>query len=463
GEIALSIIRTAKAEVIHTVAIYTSSDALPPHVTLADEALFLAPASDNNEESESESKAYLSAARIVALCKAHDVTLLGPGYGFLSENAAFAQAVLDAGIIWLGPTPGVIKTMGLKHLAREVMMEAGVVCVPGSTGLVTDEKAGQLITARIGFPVMLEASAGGGGMGMIICADEDAEAEASPHVRRRAEVRFPPLILGGIFLMDAIDFDLIAQIFGNGVGDRMCMGERECSIKYRHQKIIEETPSPFLVARPDLRARMCEAAVWLGAFVKYSSTGTVELLVDNESGNSFFLEINTRIQVRPQNKYISGLPDLDDFSGLARNSVEMQQSTYDSLLEKAFASGVGHAMEARIYAENPATRFRPCPGVSQYLRVDTWCVTGPCKSPQELLFDPLLAKIVVSGESRAPVISRMRVVLQESHIQGPANNIEYLFAILDSEGFQSGNTTTQFLTSFQYTPWYMIMFANTTH
>jgi acetyl/propionyl-CoA carboxylase alpha subunit len=184
GEIALRIIHTAKAEGILTVAIYTSSDALSPHVTLADEALFLA-----QSDGESESTAYVSAARILALCQAHQVTLLHPGYGFLSENAAFAQAVIDAGITWLGPTPSVIKTMGLKHLARGVAMEAGVICVPGSTGLVSDEAAAREVAARIGYPVMLKASAGGGGIGMVICEDEGALMQAFAGVIKRAEVR----------------------------------------------------------------------------------------------------------------------------------------------------------------------------------------------------------------------------------------------------------------------------------
>lgn len=185
GEIALRIIRTAKAEGIVTVAIYTSSDALSPHVTLADEAIFLAPQSD----AESESQAYRSGERIIALCQAHQVTMLHPGYGFLSEDSAFAQGVIDAGIVWLGPTPDVIKTMGLKHLAREVAEEADVVCVPGSTGLITDVTEALKIAEGLGYPVMLKASAGGGGMGMVICADKGALGDAFTRVTRRAEVR----------------------------------------------------------------------------------------------------------------------------------------------------------------------------------------------------------------------------------------------------------------------------------
>jgi acetyl/propionyl-CoA carboxylase alpha subunit len=182
GEIALRIIRTAKVQGIVTVAIYTSSDALSPHVTLADETIFLA------SDGESESQAYLSGPRIIALCQKHQVTMLHPGYGFLSENSAFAQAVLDVGIIWLGPKPDVIRTMGLKHLARDVAMKAGVTCIPGSEGLVPDAADARAIAGRIRFPVMLKASAGGGGMGMVVCADEDALAEAFSRTTQRAKV-----------------------------------------------------------------------------------------------------------------------------------------------------------------------------------------------------------------------------------------------------------------------------------
>ncbi|KAJ6550228.1 allophanate hydrolase subunit 2-domain-containing protein [Mycena capillaripes] len=467
GEIALRIIRTAKTEGIATVAIYTSSDALSPHVTLADEAIFLTPQSD----AESESQVYLSGARIIALSKAHQVTMLHPGYGFLSEDAAFAQGVMDAGILWLGPTPGVIKTMGLKHLAREVAMKAGVACVPGSTGLVTDAADALRIAARIGYPVMLKASAGGGGMGMVICADEHALGDAFTRVTQRAEVLFN---YGGVFLERYFPSarHIEIQIFGNGMGDIVCMGERECSIQRRHQKIIEETPSPFLVTRPDLRSKICQAATRLGAFVKYSSAGTVEFLVDNDTGDFFFLEMNTRIQVEhPITEAVhpgldlvkmmiqQGLAQSEGFAGLAKNSKEMQQNTYDSLLEKGRALGLGYAIEARIYAENPFAEFRPCPGVLQYvdipalkyewLRVEAWISTGTTITP---FFDPLLAKLVASGSSRAEVISRLQTVLEKSHIQGPTNNIAYLQAILGNEIFQSGNATTTFLSAFEYRP-----------
>ncbi|KAJ7810720.1 allophanate hydrolase subunit 2-domain-containing protein [Mycena olivaceomarginata] len=442
GEIALRIIRTAKVQGIVTVAIYTSSDALSPH-------------------------AYLSGSRIIALCQEHEVTMLHPGYGFLSENSAFAQAVLDVGIIWLGPKPDVIRTMGLKHLARDVAMKAGVTCVPGSEGLVPDAADARAIAGRIGFPVMLKASAGGGGMGMVVCADEDALAEAFSRTTQRAKELFD---FDGVFLERYFPASrhIEIQIFGNGMGDIVCMGERECSIQRRHQKIIEESPSPSFATRPELRTRMCNAATRLAALVKYSSAGVVvserfEFLVDDQSGDFYFLEMNTRIQVEhPVTEAIypgldlvrlmiqQGLAEADGLLGLATDSTEMQQSTYDALLEKG----------ARAYAENPAADFRPCPGVLQYvnlptseqyewLRIDTWISTGTQITP---FFDPLLAKVVVSGQSRSQARSRMQDVLEESQILGSANNVEYLKAILASKMFQNGHATTRFLETFEYIP-----------
>ncbi|KAJ7169273.1 urea carboxylase [Mycena crocata] len=477
GEIALRIIRTANAEGIHTIALYTASDALSPHVALAAEAVFLALEADENDVPEAESGPYLSTARILALCAAHGATMLHPGYGFLSENADFAQAVLDAGIIWLGPAPGIIRTMGLKHLARAVAAEAGVPCVPGSEGLVEDEAGAVDVAARVGYPVMIKASAGGGGMGMVICEDEHALLDAFSRVKKRAGTLFNH---DGVFLERYFPSarHIEIQIFGNGHGDVVCMGERECSIQRRHQKIIEETPSPFLTTRPELKTRMCEAAVRLGRGVKYGSAGTVEFLVDNDTGEFFFLEVNTRIQVEhPITEAVHPGLDLVKLmiqqgleewaGGLASDSAEMQQSTYDGLLEQGRRLGVGYAAEVRIYAENPASQFRPSPGVLQHvdfpstkydwLRVETWISTGTTVTP---FFDPLLAKLVVSGPTRRDMIFRLQTVLEESKIQGPTNNIEYLKVILASDAFQNGDTTTQFLNTFEYCPRAMTVLAS---
>ncbi|KAJ7032905.1 allophanate hydrolase subunit 2-domain-containing protein [Mycena alexandri] len=459
GEIALRIIRTAKAEGIATVAIYTSSDALSPHVTLADEAVFLAPQSPT----ESESQAYLSASRIISVCLEHRVTMVHPGYGFLSENAEFAYGVRDAGIIFLGPTPDVIQTMGLKHLAREVAIKAGVACVPGSTGLVDTESVALETAERVGFPVMIKASAGGGGMGMVICEDEEALADAFGRVQKRAEALFN---YGGVFLERYFPSarHIEIQIFGNGKGDVVCMGERECSIQRRHQKIIEETPSPFLVGRPDLRVKMCAAAIRLGQSVRYGSVGTFGSLSEWPMLLAAQVEHPITEAVHPGLDLVKlmiqqALAESTGAVGLASDSTEMQQKTYDSLLEEGQKLSCAYAFEARVYAENPAVQFRPCPGTLQYvnlpsgkynwLRVETWISTGTTVTP---FFDPLLAKIVVSGASRGNAISRLQGVLEESQIQGPVNNTEYLKAILMSEAFQRGDATTTFLSTFKHSP-----------
>ncbi|KAJ7093306.1 allophanate hydrolase subunit 2-domain-containing protein [Mycena belliarum] len=472
GEIALRIIRTAKAEGLATVAVYTPSDALSPHVTLADEAVSL---SVLGNKPEPESQAYLAGPRIVALAAAHGVTMLHPGYGFLAENAAFAQAVRDAGIAWLGPAPETIRTMGMKHLARELAGKAGVACVPGSDALVGDVESAVGIARSLGFPVMLKASAGGGGMGMVVCEDEGALVDAFARVQARAGALFQ---FDGVFLERYFPSarHIEIQIFGNGCGDIVCMGERECSIQRRQQKIIEETPSPFLAARPELRVAMCDAAVRLGRFVKYASAGTVEFLVDNDTAEFYFLEMNTRIQVEhPITEAVH--PGLDlvrmmirqgaaGAQGLAGDAPEMQQGSYDALLEKGVADGAGYAMEVRVYAENSAEQYRPCPGILQlvdipsakytWLRVESWVATGTTITP---FFDPLLAKLIVSGSSRAEVISRLQTVLDECRIDGPTNNLEYLKAILATAAFQRGDTTTRFLNTFEYAPCSMTVLA----
>ncbi|KAJ6572508.1 allophanate hydrolase subunit 2-domain-containing protein, partial [Mycena vulgaris] len=494
GEIAVRILRTARAEGIATVAIYTPSDALSPHVTMADEAVLLAPPSD--DAAESESQTYLVGPRIIALASKHGVTMLHPGYGFLSESAEFAQTVLDAGIVWLGPRPSVIRTMGLKHLARDVAAQANVACVPGSEGLVEDEAGAVQVAERVGFPVMVKASAGGGGMGMVICEDEHALLDAFLRVKKRAEVLFG---FSGVFLERYFPSarHIEVQIFGNGMGDIVCMGERECSIQRRHQKIIEETPSPFLETRPgksggsqhyhsftyvrfeELRTKMCDAAVRLGESVKYGSAGTVEFLVDDDTAEFYFLEMNTRIQVEhPITEAVhpgldlvklmiqQGLAEAAGSGGLPSDSVEMQQATYDALLAKGCESGVGYAMETRVYAENPSAQFRPCPGILQHvnipaakypwLRAESWISTGTTITP---FFDPLLCKLVVAGATRAEVISRLQTVLEECQIQGPTNNLEHLRAILTSETFQRGHATTRFLNTFEYSPCAMSVLA----
>ncbi|KAF8837172.1 hypothetical protein BDN67DRAFT_973345 [Paxillus ammoniavirescens] len=464
GEIAVRIIRTAKRLGIPTVAIYTSSDALSPHVSLAEEAALLKDASLETP-GQSESKSYLSPGAVISLCKDRAVTMVHPGYGFLSENADFAQAVIDAGILWLGPQPDVIRSMGLKHEARALAAKAGLPLVPGSQGLVGTFEDALTVSSDIGFPVMLKATAGGGGMGLVICKDEEELSIRFKNTKERAETLFRH---EGVFLERYYPSarHIEVQVFGNGIGDVIHMGERECSVQRRHQKVIEETPSPFFSRRPGLRQQMCDAAVRLCRSIKYASAGTVEFLVDDDTGHFFFLEMNTRIQVEhPVTETIHPGLDLVELMiaqavaqcttkhGLDLNGPALSQDVFDANLDQSSL----HAIEARVYSENPADGFRPCPGVLQkvdvpeeeWLRVDHWISTG---TNVTTFFDPLLCKLIVKGSSREEAVVRLAKALSSCKIHGPLNNIAYLKAICESDTFKSGSATTTFLDNFEYTP-----------
>ncbi|KAF8876279.1 allophanate hydrolase subunit 2-domain-containing protein, partial [Infundibulicybe gibba] len=435
GEIAVRILRTAKELGLPTVTIYTPSDSLSPHVTLADEA--------------GEAQWYLSSAMILYVCQMKGVTLLHPGYGFSSENAEFAAQVVEAGIIWLGPRPETIKAMGLKHTARSIARQAGLELVPGSEGLVHDVEQASLLSQAVGFPIMLKATAGGGGMGMVVCHSESELRREFGSIRQRAKTLFND---DGVFLerffpsARHIEVQVSMRLgdLWKGLGDVVHMGERECSIQRRHQKIIEETPSPFLISRPEFRNSMCLSAVKLCRSINYASAGTVDF---------YFLEMNTRIQVEhPITEQI--YPGLDISDSLA-----MQQKTYDLLRQHGAEMGHVHSIEGRIYAENPIEDFLPSPGILTYvnlhsgdydwLRIETWISTGLNITP---FFDPLLAKLIVSGTTREEAIGRFLVALDECQILGPPNNVEYLKSITADSTFRSGRATTSFLSQFPFVP-----------
>ncbi|KAG9312717.1 putative urea carboxylase [Chiua virens] len=446
GEIAVRIIRTAKALGIATAAVYSTSDALSPHVSLADEAVLLK-ATSQPFVGEPESKLYLSSSAIIAVCKDRHATMVHPGYGFLSENADFAQAVVDAGIIWLGPRPDVIRAMGLKHEARDVATKAGLPLVPGSQGLVSTPEDALRIAREIGFPVMLKATAGGGGMGLVVCNDETELSARFTSTKERAETLFRH---EGVFIERYYPSarHIEVQVFGNGIGNVIHMGERECSVQRRHQKVIEETPSPFFSRYPRLREEMCGAAVRLCRSIKYSSSGTVEFLVDDETGEFFFLEMNTRIQVEhPITEVIhpgldlielmiaQGVAERTTNRGLNLDSSTLSQGIFDANLNKCAM----HVIEARIYSENPAGGFKPCSGVLQHvdlpeeawLRVDHWISTG---TNVTTFFDPLLCKFVVRGNTREEAVLRLQQALSSSR----SSRME--------------EATTTFLDTFAYTP-----------
>lgn len=381
GEIAVRICRTAKKLGVKTIAIYSEADAASSHVRDADEAVLLP---------GSNSTAYTDEEAILRIAKEKGADAIIPGYGFLSENAPFARQVGEAGLIWVGPSPEAIETFGVKHTARDLAGKAGVPVVPGTKGLVKDEEAAAKEAAQIGFPVMLKATGGGGGMGLITCNTIAEVQEGFKMVQSRGQTLFknPGVFIERFF---PASHHVEVQVFGNGLGQAIHFGERECSIQRRHQKVIEECPSPFVEKHPELRQKLGDAAVRLSESIKYGSAGTVEYLVDDKTGDFFFLEMNTRLQVE------HGITELCYNVDL----VELMLRQADAqLLGKGGIEGSslkrlqplkpsGAAIEARVYAENPLRDYAPSPGLLQKVewkdvagsRVDTWVFTGSRITP----------------------------------------------------------------------------------
>ncbi|EIW77496.1 AHS2-domain-containing protein [Coniophora puteana RWD-64-598 SS2] len=454
GEIAVRIIRTAKRLGIPTVAVYTSSDSLSPHVSLANESVNLHDLdTETTEEKLAEPRVYISISLILAACRKTGATMVHPGYGFLAENAEFARAVVGEGIVWLGPQPDVIEAMGLKHEARRLAERAGLSLVPGSKGLVTTVDDALSVAGSVGFPIMLKATAGGGGMGLVICGSEEELKNRFEPTKERAKALFHN---DGVFIEryypSARHIEI--QVFGDGQGNIVHMGERECK----------------------LRSKICGAAVRLCESIRYSSAGTVEFLVDDLTGDFFFLEMNTRIQVSAYTRQRSrsamliyhykvehpvtecihpglDLIELMILLGVATsNSTEIHASVFDqSVYDANIALGTRHAIEARVYSENPADGFKPSPGVLQHvsfgeeewLRVDHWISRGTTVTPH---FDPLLCKVIVVGNDREEAIQRMSQALSTCEIYGPPNNASYLQAICADPIFSEGRATTTALT-----------------
>ncbi|CEN62479.1 Putative Acetyl-/propionyl-coenzyme A carboxylase alpha chain [Aspergillus calidoustus] len=447
GEISVRILKTAKALNIRTIAVYTEPDAASTHVRLADEAILL---------SGSPSKAYIDGDQIIEIAKQRHVDAVIPGYGFLSENSEFARAVASAGMAFAGPSPESIEAFGLKHTARELATKAGVPIVPGSQGLVTSEEEAVTIAQSLGFPVMLKATAGGGGMGLLTCNTEKEVRDSFQTVQSRGEALFKN---AGLFIERYYpsSHHIEVQVFGNGQGKAIAIGERECSIQRRHQKVIEECPSPFVTRNPELRKGLCDAAVRLAESINYGSAGTIEYLVDDESGSFFFLEMNTRLQVE------HGITELCygvDLVELMLKQADAQLSGKKGL-HAEFLSSIpvnapnGAAIEARVYAENPVRDFAPCPGTLQSVewkeipgsRIDTWVYRGIKVSAN---YDPLIAKVMYHGPDRKQAIEGLRDILTGSQICGPPTNLGFLAEILANEDFNRGNTLTKFLNTFKY-------------
>jgi acetyl-CoA carboxylase biotin carboxylase subunit len=428
GEIARRIIATARRLGIRAVAVYSEADADLPFVREADEAVLIGP--------PNPAQSYLNVDAIFAAARQRGAGAVHPGYGFLSENAAFAHQVLAEGLTWVGPSPQTIEQMGDKINARNLMDEAGVPVAAGSTEPVTDAVAALAEAGRIGYPVMVKAAAGGGGIGMGAATSPEALRAAFETARTRAERVFgSPAILLERFLERARHVEV--QIMGLGDGRVVSLGERDCSVQRRHQKIAEETPSPGV--GPQVRERLLAAAVRAGEVVGYLGAGTVEFLLDVTTQEFVFLEMNTRLQVEhPVTELVTGI-DLVEQQFLVASG---EPVSFDPL-------GVrhdGHALELRIYAEDPV-RFLPSPGViteweepaGPGIRVDAGYEAGNTVTP---FYDPLLAKLCVHGQTRGEALGRARDAVAAFRLAGPKTNLPFHADLLTSEPFVSGDYDT---------------------
>lgn len=380
-----------------------------------------------------------------------------PGYGFLSENADFAKAVISSSMVWVGPSPESINDFGLKHIARSLAVKAQIPVVPGTDGLVTDEDHAVQESNRLGFPVILKPTAGGGGLGLARCKNVDEVRGSFETVKSRATNLFKD---AGVFVERFYpnSHHIEVQVFGNGQGDAIHFGERECSIQRRHQKIIEECPSPFMVNFPGLREKLCTSAVRLAESIKYGSAGTVEYLVDDKTGDFYFLEMNTRLQVEHGITELCYDVDLVELMLRQADAKSADKSGLDTQDLRSFQprGPKGSAIEARVCAENPAREFAPSPGTLQIVewkdsnaRIDTWVKTGTVVSSH---YDSLLAKVIFHSPTRERTIKDMQTFLRNSRICGPPTNLEFLACILEDPEFRKGRTLTNFLDGFEYSP-----------
>jgi acetyl-CoA carboxylase, biotin carboxylase subunit len=424
GEIARRVIRTARRLGIRAIAVYSEADADLPYVREADEAVPIGPAP--------AAKSYLDARAVLGAARAAGAAAVHPGYGFLAENAAFAAAVIDAGLVWIGPPPAAIEQMGDKINARNLMERAGVPVAAGTREPVTDAGAAAAEAQRIGYPVMIKAAAGGGGIGMSAAVSETQLRAGFETARTRAERFFgSAAILLERYVEHARHVEV--QILGLNDSRVLALGERDCSVQRRHQKIAEETPSPGVA--PGLRARMLAAATRAGEAVGYRGAGTVEFLVDTTTGDFMFLEMNTRIQVEhPITEMVTGID-------LVEQQIRIAAGGEVSFGPPAVRID-GHAVELRVYAEDPQ-RFLPSPGlITEWaepsgpgIRVDAGYGPGNEVTP---FYDPLLAKLCAHGRDRSDALRRARSAVEHFRIRGPKTNLPFHADLLDSDEFASG-------------------------
>ena len=431
GEIACRVIRTARHMRIATVAVYSEADAEALHVREADEAVLIGPAPS--------AESYLRIDRIVDACRKTGAEAVHPGYGFLSERAEFAAALADAGVVFIGPPPQAIAAMGDKIESKRLAQKAGVSTVPGMLDVIPDAKHAVPIARKIGYPVMIKASAGGGGKGMRIAHNADELRDEFASAQHEAKASFGD---DRVFLEKYIEEPrhIEIQVLGDAYGTIVHLGERECSIQRRHQKVIEEAPSPFIDAAT--RTAMGAQAVALARAVGYRSAGTVEFIVDRQR-NFYFLEMNTRLQVEhPVTELVTGLDLVELMIRIAAG--EKLPFSQDDVKPS------GWAIEARVYAEDPTRNFLPsigrlvryCAPEGEGIRIDTGVFGG---AEISLFYDPMIAKLIAYGKDRDQAIGRLGDALDGFYISGVRHNVAFLGAIAASERFRAGNLSTDFI------------------
>ncbi|MEP2770842.1 MAG: acetyl-CoA carboxylase biotin carboxylase subunit [Fulvivirga sp.] len=437
GEIALRIIRTCKEMGIKTVAVYSTADKESLHVRFADEAVCIGKAPS--------SESYLNIPNLIAAAEITNADAIHPGYGFLAENAEFSAVCAEYNIKFIGASPDMINKMGDKATAKATMKKAGVPCIPGSEGLLKSVEEGIKIAKKIKYPVILKATAGGGGRGMRIVKDESGFKKAWDDARQESGAAFGN---DGLYLEKFVvePRHVEIQVVGDSRGKACHLSERDCSIQRRHQKLLEETPSPVMRHFPKLRAKMGEAAVKAAEAIKYEGAGTVEFLVD-KNGDFYFMEMNTRIQV--EHPITEEVTDYD----LIKEQIKVAAGI--KISGKNYTPNL-YAMECRINAEDPGNGFRPSPGKITNLhmpgghgvRIDSHVYAGYSIPPN---YDSMIAKLIVSGQSREEVITRMKRALSEFVIEGIKTTIPFHLKLMDDEQFKTGDFTTKFLEDFDFT------------
>jgi geranyl-CoA carboxylase alpha subunit len=437
GEIACRVIRTARKLGYRTVAVYSEADAQAPHVSLADEAVCIGPAA--------AAQSYLNVEALLAACRKTGANALHPGYGFLSENADFAQACADAGVTFIGPGPEAIRVMGDKAGAKRAMIEAGVPCAPGYLGDKQDDATLIEQAERMGYPLLVKAVSGGGGRGMRLVHEKAELAQAITSARREAQSAFGD----GTLMLERLILDgrhIEIQVFADAHGNAVYIGERDCTAQRRRQKVIEESPSP--VVSPAMRERMGRDAVLAAQAIGYRGAGTIEYIVDQDL-NHYFLEMNTRLQVEhPVTEMVSGF-DLVEWQIRVADGHPLPVKQEDITL-------TGHAIEARLYAEDPYAGFAPQTGPVQWwrpeqalyegVRIDDGIREGGEVTPH---YDPMVAKLIVHGRDRADAIRRLMATLDDAPLLGMKHNARFLRDLVDHPRFRAGSMTTTLIDQWQ--------------